>query len=571
MCKFRYFMCCLLISLIVFSNINVYAKEEEKEKDKDIYKSTIQLTYGYMFDDGSMDVFASAPGVVINSRTVITYDFRSVDIQDQFNERRDGYEAIGVDIYDSKNKPEDKLQFAVYSQEEKNANFISVNEFEEVETEAGIMLILYTEEDLDYSVLFSPQDELVEEEDEFYATGLKNDIKTAGTYVDYLSEDGWVYISSILFESQKENLIKFNIDADFIFEGGAIINQNNELCGITLFADTNRRWGTAVPVGELKEILKTHNVMYTVSERALPVDYTMLHTVTDAAEQIDEQIVNREIAYTEDSEALFTEKFVNAKKISDKKDVTQEEVDQVASELDDAIRNLEPVSKSRYYNVIIILVVICLVVILIIVISFLYIEKRELLFKLLGVKQKGQNTVSKKKKYVKGNKNSLNDDIVGAPYIIRVVDGSKIVIDKDGFTIGRDFGVDCRIPDNISVSKCHCKFNKVGDQWFIVDNNSSNKTFVNNYTINPNEPVALYDKAEIMLGNEKFVFRYLVEPMNDFGETDLNDEVPDTGILSNDENNEPIAQTPFFTYLDQSEMDTTVLPGAQESNNDPWA
>lgn len=553
MFKTKKYLSVLLIILILCSGISVNAEEENK------YKSTIQINYGYMFDDGSMDVFATAPGIIINSNTVLTYNFidHEKEFKTELENRSSGYEALGIEIKNLQKK----FSMGIYTGE---GRYIPATYSLEPSGNTEF-LILTTEEPLENAIVFSPKNE--NNDKELYATGFSKEYMDCEHFLDSTK----ILTPTIKVTEEDEKLIKFSIDSSDIYTGGAIINGNNELYGLIIQTDNG---GRAIPVNELREKLDKNNIMYSVGEAVVPINYEDIHTVTDAAKKIDEQIEKQEVEYTEDSQAVFTEKYVQAKKIAEKKDVKQEEVDVAARELDEAIKNLEEVSLSDKSTFIIILIVICIIIILIIVIVILYIEKRDLLYKLLGVKKKADVLGKVDKKSNNFNANMSNGEIIGKPYIIRIVNASRIVIDKDGFTVGRDFGVDCRISDNISVSKCHCMFKNIDDQWFIVDNGSSNKTFVNGIIINPNQPIALYDKTEIMLGNEKFIFRYVKESQEYVEDDDINIEVPDTGILANDLNNDPIQQTttPFFTDLDKSEMDTSVLPGAQNTDDsvNPW-
>ncbi len=124
-----------------------------------------------------------------------------------------------------------------------------------------------------------------------------------------------------------------------------------------------------------------------------------------------------------------------------------------------------------------------------------------------------------------------NNEIIGTPYIIRAATGERLLITHNQYSVGRDTNVDYRIPENILISKLHCRFIEATGQWYIVDNNSSNGTLVNGIRIEPNVSVPIYDMTDIILANEKFVFRYIKE-MQQVPKIDTQN-VENTGILSN--------------------------------------
>ena len=70
---------------------------------------------------------------------------------------------------------------------------------------------------------------------------------------------------------------------------------------------------------------------------------------------------------------------------------------------------------------------------------------------------------------------------------------------------------------------------KVDNSWYIIDNNSSNKTILNGEQLEPNVSVPLKDKSEIILANERFVFRFITEESKN-----EDDVTPDTSILTAD-------------------------------------
>ena len=92
--------------------------------------------------------------------------------------------------------------------------------------------------------------------------------------------------------------------------------------------------------------------------------------------------------------------------------------------------------------------------------------------------------------------------------LIRKKNGEKAVITSSLFTIGKERQkVNFCIPDNNSISRTHAKIMCKGGVFYVVDNNSTNYTFVNGNKINPGQEVKLNSGDKIKLADEEFEFR----------------------------------------------------------------
>lgn len=93
------------------------------------------------------------------------------------------------------------------------------------------------------------------------------------------------------------------------------------------------------------------------------------------------------------------------------------------------------------------------------------------------------------------------------PYMIRKSNYDKIEINKPVFRIGKERSyVDCFVANNNAVSRLHADIITKNDRYFIKDNNSTNKTYVNGTPIKPMTEYEIYDGDEIVLANEPFEF-----------------------------------------------------------------
>lgn len=93
------------------------------------------------------------------------------------------------------------------------------------------------------------------------------------------------------------------------------------------------------------------------------------------------------------------------------------------------------------------------------------------------------------------------------PYLIRESTNQIISVDKPGFHIGKDKNTsDFCVTDNSAISRSHAVIHTRDDRYFIVDQNSTNKTYIDGRAIPPNQEVEIFPGAKIKLANEEFVF-----------------------------------------------------------------
>lgn len=97
--------------------------------------------------------------------------------------------------------------------------------------------------------------------------------------------------------------------------------------------------------------------------------------------------------------------------------------------------------------------------------------------------------------------------VVTYPYLIRRVTKEKIVISNSVFRLGRDKRVvDYWIKDNKAVSGSHADIFMEDLNYYVRDNHSTNKTYVNGIKLDSEQSVQLKDNDLIMLADEVFEF-----------------------------------------------------------------
>lgn len=95
------------------------------------------------------------------------------------------------------------------------------------------------------------------------------------------------------------------------------------------------------------------------------------------------------------------------------------------------------------------------------------------------------------------------------PYLFRLKNGERITVDKPRFRIGREKSyVDYFISDNSTISCNHAEIVTEHENYFIIDTNSTNHTYVNGAMITSGEQVRIENGTRIRLADEEFEFRY---------------------------------------------------------------
>lgn len=101
----------------------------------------------------------------------------------------------------------------------------------------------------------------------------------------------------------------------------------------------------------------------------------------------------------------------------------------------------------------------------------------------------------------------LEPVVIKKPYLIRVNTQERADINKEVFKIGKDSKTaDFHITGNSAVSRQHADIIVRDECYFIKDNNSTNKTYVNDVLAPAGEEVEIHDGDKIVLANEPFEF-----------------------------------------------------------------
>lgn len=93
------------------------------------------------------------------------------------------------------------------------------------------------------------------------------------------------------------------------------------------------------------------------------------------------------------------------------------------------------------------------------------------------------------------------------PYLIRISTYDRIEINKSVFKIGKSNScVDYAVLDNNAVSREHADIIIRDKRYFVKDNNSTNKTFINGVVLSANQDFEIFDGDTLTFANEIFEF-----------------------------------------------------------------
>lgn len=94
------------------------------------------------------------------------------------------------------------------------------------------------------------------------------------------------------------------------------------------------------------------------------------------------------------------------------------------------------------------------------------------------------------------------------PYLVRIKNGQKVFIEKSIFRMGREKRyVDFFIGDNTAIGRSHADIITRDGEYFIIDNNSKNYTYLDDVLLPAQVEMKLSHGVKIRLANEEFEFR----------------------------------------------------------------
>ena len=110
-----------------------------------------------------------------------------------------------------------------------------------------------------------------------------------------------------------------------------------------------------------------------------------------------------------------------------------------------------------------------------------------------------------------GETTVLNPDAMpkSQAYLIRKKNNEKIILDKDVFKLGKERNfVDYFIGDNTAISRSHANIISRNGEYFVVDTNSTNHTYINGMMLLAGTESKVNSGDIIRLANEEFTFYF---------------------------------------------------------------
>ena len=95
----------------------------------------------------------------------------------------------------------------------------------------------------------------------------------------------------------------------------------------------------------------------------------------------------------------------------------------------------------------------------------------------------------------------------GIPYLTLLRTGEKVKIDRFPFRIGVVASyVDFCVADNRAISRSHADIRQGDSGYYLVDNNSKNRSFIEGRPLEPGVEERLSPGTHFFLANEEFLF-----------------------------------------------------------------
>ncbi len=92
------------------------------------------------------------------------------------------------------------------------------------------------------------------------------------------------------------------------------------------------------------------------------------------------------------------------------------------------------------------------------------------------------------------------------PVLVRMRTNSLVNVEKTEFIVGKSTDCDYQIMDNKKISRHHITLKISNGECYVIDNNSTNHTYVNGNLLQPNFPVMLKNNDIIKMADEEFKY-----------------------------------------------------------------
>lgn len=530
-------ICVVMLAVPVFA-------DNESEAVSAARKGVVQINLVYKDAQGNVHAIQGGSGFLIGDQVVLTNNH--VVTMDDETKTLAG-EAFGVDFNNSSTKTEIQV---VVTRDVVYTATIRANS-----AEMDLAVLDLSAPIGDRSVLNLADSSEVSEAQPVYALGFPGSSQLAQDFQYYTSDDVTVTngIVSKLTSLNGVAIIQHSAKVTGGNSGGPLVDQNGNVIGMNAFTSEDQEYYYAITVNEIKDLLDKLNIPYNGISPIPTVtgEPTLTPSVTPTPNDentVDKAKLNTKISeanaynasdYTTESFGLLEEKLKDANAVATNENATQAEVDNATASLQSAISALEEKSGMDVMTIVLIAVIAVLIIVVIAVLIVMvnsskkkataHVTKGGAKGYSNGGGHQGQKPVGPRPSVPPTSNNydrtetetgvlnegssdttvlgSNGGQSAGVAYLIRKKTGERVAVRGNSFRIGKERGkVDYCISDNTSISRCHAQIIRKGTDYYIVDMNSTNYTFVDGVKAVPNQETHLKNHAAVRMADEDFEF-----------------------------------------------------------------
>lgn len=552
-------VCIMAMMLISMISINTFAANDVASEVLDARNGIFQIKVCHVDNAGNAVTIQSGSGFLVGdsgsgAKTIIT-NAHVVDLTPETQQKAKAYLGVSdlnirIDIVVKR----DVVVSATILNESKGADFAILN-LDKPIYERTTLALSSSEQATETQNVFAlgfPSVISYLQDDAYYTSSDVN--VTKGTVSKKMIKNSLLYIqhSAILSDGNS---------------GGPLLDEAGNVIGINTFSDNDERYFYSLAIDEVSEVLDALGVYYDKadSQTSVPSEspaQEATQTATQGAAEIGNdasttqntvdmsklnRIVRKETlydaaSYSTESYATYKSALNSAKAVLEDSNSSQKDVDDAVAVLQGAIDNLQPAKSSNTMLFVIIggiAVIVVIIIILVIVLSG-------------GSKKNQRSGYNANPAYPPnagapvpppptpsaptaapvppappvppvsqgaGATTVLGGGGVGATTVlsannqnpatlVRVKGNESISINKASFCIGKERNkVDYCVTNNTNVSRQHANIIYKDGEYYIIDLNSTNCTYVNGSPITPNKEVKLNYNDKIKLADEEFQFR----------------------------------------------------------------
>ena len=313
-----------------------------------------------------------------------------------------------------------------------------------------------------------------------YLAGYNLDISILGQ--ETVSPASLDFFAGQITSVQQEPLfISCNIDAKNGCAGSPLFDENGYVLG--MFYQTEDGNLDILPSDTIMEVLQALNIPYLTSDPSSEyniADPQIIDELTALLHTCQEDVTNNSASYSKKTLSAYKTAINDAMKVLNSRDATKDDYQNSIDALNSARQKLKPANFTAR---------IAEFVLLGILIVLVFFHTRQLL-------------------KAKRLKNALHPAASNfSAYLKRLDTGETISLKKGELRIGKDAApVDYCIKDHPAVSRYHAAIVYRSDQYYVIDNNSTNHTYLNQAPLSPQRAVALHDQDTLKFADVSLQF-----------------------------------------------------------------